>query len=103
MYLVWGDITSWYFFVRIVLLILQWLLWTLVTIAAERSRIPYGILYSYWQKRISTALQRATAKELHLVEMKIAREFGVSADIIGGEETLFNDCLLNDNHNFNQP
>ena len=79
----------------------QWLLQKLVSKAAARSRIPYGILLSYWQKRISTALQKANAKVLHLAELKVAREFGFSADIIGGEERLFNDCVLNDNHNFN--
>ena len=79
----------------------QWLLQTLVTKAAERSRIPFGILYSYWQKRISTALQRANAKVLHLADMKVAREFGISTDIIGGDERLFNDCILNDNYSSN--
>ena len=78
----------------------QWLLQKLVSKAAAKSRIPYGILYSYWQKRMSTALQKANAKVLQLAELKVAREFGISADIIGGEERLFNDCVLHDNHNF---
>ena len=46
-------------------------------------------------------LQKANAKVLQLADMKVAREFGISADIIGGEERLFDDFVLNDNHYFN--
>ena len=45
---------------------------------------------------MSTALQKANATVLQLPEVKVANEFGISADIIGGEERLFNDSVLND-------
>mmetsp|Transcript_30481 Transcript_30481/g.56778 ORF Transcript_30481/g.56778 Transcript_30481/m.56778 type:complete len:134 (+) Transcript_30481:84-485(+) len=70
----------------------QWLFQKLVTKAAEKSHIPYGILYSYWQKRMSTTLQKSNAKVLHLAEQKGAREIGTTPGI--------NDCILNDNHNY---
>ena len=79
----------------------QWLFQKLVTKAAEKSRIPYGILYSYWQKRMSTVLQKYNAKVLHLAEQKVAREFGITPGIIGGEDRLINDYILNDNYNYN--
>ena len=79
----------------------QWLFQKLVTKAAEKSRIPYGILYSYWQKRMSTVLQKYNAKVLHLAEQKVAREFGITPGIIGGEDRLINDYILTDNYNNN--
>mmetsp|Transcript_6105 Transcript_6105/g.11675 ORF Transcript_6105/g.11675 Transcript_6105/m.11675 type:complete len:81 (-) Transcript_6105:172-414(-) len=52
------------------------LLHTLVTTAPDRSRtpLPYDILSSYWQKRTSTALQRAI-NVLHVAEMKVDRQW----------------------------
>jgi len=49
------------------------------------SGIPYRIRFSYWQKIMSTVLQKNNAEVLHLTEGKIGREFGVSVGIIGGE------------------
>lgn len=75
----------------------------LVTAAARRSHIPYCILYSYWQKRMSTVLQKSNAKVLQLAEQKVAQEFGLTAGIAGGDARLLNDHVLQDNHNYNLP
>jgi hypothetical protein len=34
--------------------------------AAEENEIPYCVFHSYWQKRLSTTLQKYNAKALHL-------------------------------------
>ena len=39
--------------------------------AAERNDIPYCIVFSYWQRRISTALQKNNARVLYLAQCKI--------------------------------
>jgi len=51
---------------------------------------------------MSTILQKNSAKVLHQAERKIAREFGISAGIIVGDDRLRNDYILNDNHNYNR-
>ena len=46
---------------------------TLAKDAAEINDTPYCTTFSYWQKRISTTLQRYNAKALQQSQYKIAR------------------------------
>ena len=39
--------------------------------AAERHGLPYCIAFSYWQRRISTTLQKFNARVLYLAQCKI--------------------------------
>jgi hypothetical protein len=60
---------------------------TLAKDAAEINDTPYCTTFSYWQKRISTTLQRYNAKALQQSQYKIARVTG-----------LLHDTILNDRH-----
>ena len=44
----------------------------LASAASELHDIPYCIMFSYWQRRISMALQKNNAKMIYLAECKIA-------------------------------
>ena len=62
--------------------------------AAEENDIPYCVVHSYWQKRLSTTLQKYNAKALHLANNKIARANGLMRD---GDVEL-NDIVVNERH-----
>jgi hypothetical protein len=49
----------------------------LIKSAAEVNDIHYCIMFSYWQKRMSTTMQKYNAKILHLSQNKIARVTGL--------------------------
>ena len=42
--------------------------------AADHIGTPYCIMFSYWQRRVSTTLQKMNANILYLATCKIARE-----------------------------
>ena len=65
--------------------------------AAEENDIPYCVVHSYWQKRLSTTLQKYNAKALHLANNKIARANGLMRD---GDVEL-NDIVVNERHMHN--
>jgi hypothetical protein len=44
----------------------------LAAAAAKQSDIPYCIVFSYWQRRVSTTLQKLNARVLYLAQCKIA-------------------------------
>jgi hypothetical protein len=67
---------------------------TLAKEAAEIHDIPYSTTFSYWQKRISTTLQRYNAKVLHQSQYKIARVTGLMQDDHNDLDTT----ILNDRH-----
>jgi hypothetical protein len=50
---------------------------TLAKDAAEINDTPYCTTFSYWQKRLSTTLQRYNAKVLQQSQYKIARVTGL--------------------------
>ena len=62
--------------------------------AAEINDTPYCTTFSYWQKRISTTLQRYNAKVLQQSQYKIARVTGLLHD----DHTDLNTSILNDRH-----
>jgi hypothetical protein len=62
--------------------------------AAEINDTPYSTTFSYWQKRISTTLQRYNAKVLQQSQYKIARVTGLLHD----DHTDLNTSILNDRH-----
>jgi hypothetical protein len=62
--------------------------------AAEINDTPYCTTFSYWQKRISTTLQRYNAKVLQQSQYKIARVTGLLHD----DHTDLNSAILNDRH-----
>ena len=66
----------------------------LTSAAAKENDIPYGIMYSYWQRRISTTLQKYNAKVLQSANNKIAHATGQMRD---GDLDL-NDHVLNERH-----
>ena len=53
---------------------------TLAKDAAEINDTSYGTIFSYWQKRISTTLQRYNVKVLQQSQYKISREAGLLHD-----------------------
>jgi hypothetical protein len=44
----------------------------LASAAAKQSDIPYCIVFSYWERRVSTTLQKLNARVLYLAQCKIA-------------------------------
>jgi hypothetical protein len=62
--------------------------------AAEINETPYSTTFSYWQKRISTTLQRYNAKVLQQSQYKIARVTGLLND----DHNDLNSIILNDRH-----
>jgi hypothetical protein len=62
--------------------------------AAEINNTPYSTTFSYWQKRISTTLQRYNAKALQKSQYKIARVTGLLHD----DNNDLNNIILNDKH-----
>ena len=67
---------------------------TLANEAAEINDTPYSTTFSYWQKRISTTLQRYNAKILQQAQYKIARVTG----LLHEDHTDLNHTILNDRH-----
>jgi hypothetical protein len=68
---------------------------TLAKEAAEIHGIPYySTTFSYWQKRISTTLQKYNAKVLQQSQYKIARVTGLMQDDHNDLDTT----ILNDRH-----
>ena len=67
---------------------------TLAKEAAEINETPYSTTFSYWQKRISTTLQRYNAKVLQQSQYKIARVTGLLND----DHNDLNSTILNDRH-----
>jgi hypothetical protein len=67
---------------------------TLAKDAAEINDTPYSTTFSYWQKRISTTLQRYNAKVLQQSQYKIAR---VSGSLHEDHNDL-NNSILNDRY-----
>ena len=57
----------------------------LASAIAELHDIPYCIMFSYWQRRISTSLQRANAKLMYLAQCKID---GLQPHGVGFADTL---------------
>jgi hypothetical protein len=57
-------------------------------------RTPYCTTFSYWQKRISTTLQRYNAKALQQSQYKIARTTG----LLHEDHNDLNNTILNDRH-----
>jgi hypothetical protein len=55
---------------------------------------PYSTTFSYWQKRISTTLQRYNAKILQQAQYKIARVTG----LLHEDHTDLNHTILIDRH-----
>ena len=49
----------------------------LIAIAADVNNADYATQYSYWQKRLSTTMQKYNAKILHMSQNKIARASGL--------------------------
>lgn len=66
--------------------------------AAEVNDIPYCITFSYWQRRVSTTLQKYNANVFHNALNKIARVTGLMNN---GDQDL-SDTILNDRHIHNQ-
>ena len=66
----------------------------LASAAAEVNDIPYCITFSYWQRRVSTTLQKYNANVFHNALNKIARVTGLMNN---GDKDL-NDTILNDRH-----
>ena len=66
----------------------------LIKSAAEVNDIHYCIMFSYWQKRMSTTMQKYNAKILHLSQNKIARVTGL---LRNGDIDL-NDAITNVRH-----
>jgi hypothetical protein len=67
---------------------------TLAKEAAEINETPYSTTFSYWQKRISTTLQRYNAKVLQQAQYKIARVTG----LLHEDHNDLNSTILNDRH-----
>jgi hypothetical protein len=63
--------------------------------AAEINNTPYSTTFSYWQKRISTTLQRYNAKALQQSLYKIARVTGL---LLHEDHNDLNSIILNDRH-----
>ena len=70
---------------------------TLAKNAAENiwERYPYCTTFAYWQKRISTTLQRYNTEVLQQSQYKIARVTGLLHD---DNNDLNNNTILNDRH-----
>jgi hypothetical protein len=67
---------------------------TLAKDVAEINDTPYCTTFSYWQKRISTTLQRYNAKALQQSQYKIARVTG----LLHEDHNDLNNSILNDRH-----
>jgi hypothetical protein len=67
---------------------------TIAKEAAEIHDIPYSTTFSYWQKRISTTLQKYNAKVLQQSQYKITRVTGLMQDDHNDLDTT----ILNDRH-----
>ena len=67
---------------------------TLAKDAAEINDTPYCTTFSYWQKRLSTTLQRYNAKVLQQSQYKIARVTG----LLHEDHNDLNNSILNDRH-----
>jgi len=70
----------------------------LASAIVEENDIPYCIIFSYWQRRVSTTLQKYNAKVLHHAINKIARVTG----LLSNGDLDLNDTVLNDRHIHNQ-
>ena len=44
--------------------------------AADLNDIPYSVMFSYWQRRISTTIQLYNAKIINLSQLKLSRSNG---------------------------
>ena len=44
--------------------------------ASDVNGIPYSVMFSYWQRRMSTTLQRYNAKVFNLAQLKISKAGG---------------------------
>jgi len=62
--------------------------------AADANDMPYCIMYAYWQKRVSTTMQKYNAKILHLSQHKIARVMG----LVGDDDLDLSARVLNERH-----
>ena len=66
----------------------------LVTAAADTNNIHYCVMYNYWQKRISTTMQKYNAKIMNNAQKKISRVAGMLRD---GDVDLI-DIVANEQH-----
>ena len=67
---------------------------TLAKDAAEINDTPYSTIFPYWQKWISTTLQRYNAKVLQQSQYKITRVTG----LLHEDHNDLNNTTLNDRH-----
>jgi hypothetical protein len=67
---------------------------TLVKSAADVNNMHYCVMYNYWQKRISTTMQRFNAKIINMSQKKISRVTGM---LRTGDVDL-NDVIENERH-----
>ena len=70
----------------------------LATEVSENNDIPYCIAVSYWQKRMSTTLQRMNALIIRSTQVKISKRLGMLCE---GEVDL-NDRIFDDRHTYRQ-
>jgi hypothetical protein len=70
----------------------------LATEVSENNDIPYCIAVSYWQKRMSTTLQRMNALIVRSTQVKISKRLGMLCE---GEVDL-NDRIFDDRHTYRQ-
>ena len=68
----------------------------LASAAAERNDIPYCIMFSYWQRRVSTALQKWNSKVLYLAQCKIDGQQPASGGL-GFADTI---AIINEEQHF---
>jgi hypothetical protein len=66
----------------------------LVVCAADVNNIHYSIMFAYWQKRLSTTLQRYNAKILYMAQNKITRV----TNLVRNGDVDLNDMIANERH-----